>query len=34
MNKRLGTKGLNMREIAIEAGKKNLYVDEVLAIPE
>lgn len=34
MNMRLGTKGLNITELGAEAGRQNLTLDEVLAIPE
>lgn len=34
LNKRLGTKGLNMAGIANAAGLKNMTVEEVIAMPE
>jgi hypothetical protein len=34
LNMRLGTHGLNMSELAAEAGRQNMTLDEVMAIPE
>lgn len=33
-NKHLGTEGLNVTEIAVEAGKRNMTVSDVLAVVE
>lgn len=34
MNHRLGTKGLNVHELEIEAAKRNMSLNEVTAMPE
>ena len=34
LNKRLGTEHLTIKELAVEAAKKNMTLEEVMAIPE
>jgi hypothetical protein len=34
MNKRLGTKGKNIKELAAEAAKRNTTLDELMAVVE
>ncbi|CDW76296.1 UNKNOWN [Stylonychia lemnae] len=34
LNKRLGTKGLTLSQISVEAAKRNLTLDDVIAMPE
>ena len=34
LNKRLGTNGLTLAQISIEAAKKNITLDELIALPE